>query len=170
MARYVGLGDAISDLRTEIIGLRAKLKAATTVATKEQVLSSLLNRIGQLIAQYKTQGNDELAARWLVEYRGLQDAAAQARQSLSAGEAPSRVLLALDAVGDRALQLTNNIVKGAEGIIGGVATTARMLPLLLPLTLILAAFVIGGGGLGRVLSVRRNPRHRRSRRRRRFSL
>lgn len=166
MARYVGLGDAISDLRTDILDLRTKLRAATSVATKQQVLTSLLNRIGQLIAQYRTQGNAELAARWMVEYRGLQDAASQARQAISAGEAPSRVLLALDAVGDRAIQFTSNIVKGAEGVVGGVATTAKLLPLLLPLTLVLAAFVIGGGGLAGVLGATRkrgNPRRRRRR-------
>lgn len=170
MARYVGLGDAISDLRTEIIDLRSRLRAVTSVTTKDQVLTSLLNRIGQLVAQYKAQGDATLAARWLTEYRGLLDAAAQARQASSAGEMPSRVMLALDAIGDRAIQFTDSVARSVEGVVSGVGTTARMLPLLLPLALLATAFVIGGGGLGRVLTTRRNPRHRSRRRRRRHLL
>ena len=151
MARYVGLGDAVSDLRTEIIGLRTKLRAATTVESKELILTSLLNRIGQLVAQYRTQGNTELAARWLTQYRGLQGEAAAAGAAISQGETPSAVLQRLDAIGDRAFAFTNTVITGAENIVTGLGTTARALPVLLPLALVLAAFVIGGGGLGGVL-------------------
>ena len=155
MPRYVGLGDAISDVRIEIADLRMKLRAATNVESKAQIVTSLLNRIGRLMAEYRSLGNEALVAQWQSQYRGLQDAAVQARAELNAGAQPSRVMLALDTIGDRAIQFTTTVVRSVESTVSGVGTTARLLPILLPLALVLAAFVIGGGGLGSVLRTRR---------------
>jgi hypothetical protein len=161
---HLGLGDIVSDLKSQIIDLRATLRAATSVETKATALTTLLNRIGQLVAQYRMAGNETLAQRWMTEYRALQDATSQARAAAGKGEAPSRVMVALDQVGDRALAFTDTVVKSAEGVVSGVGTTARLLPLLLPLAIVAAVFVVGKGGLGGVLGAarkRRNPRRRR---------
>lgn len=173
MARYVGLGDAISDLRTKIHELRDQVVNAKSVDSKANAFAALLNAMGQLVVQYRETGQLRDADYWLDAYRRLRAEAATATAAAKP-QGPSAVMLALDKFSDRALGIVNTIVQTAEktvAAVGDVATgagaTARALPLLLPLALIAAAFVIGGGGLGRVLSVRRNPRHRRSRRRRR---
>jgi hypothetical protein len=164
---HLGLGDILSDLKSRIIDQRAALRAATSVETKVAALTALLNSIGQLAAQYRTAGNEELVTRWMAQYRALQDAAAQARAMAGKGEAPSRIMVVLDQIGDRAIAVTDTVVRAAEGVVSGIGTTARLLPLLLPLALVAAVFVIGSGGLGGVLGATRkrsNPRRRRRRR------
>jgi len=151
---HVGLGDAISDLKVEIIAQRAAVKAATTPQAKATALSALLSRIGALASQYRTQGNEALVSRWMTEYRAIQAASAQA-QALAKEQGPGAVMRALDAVSDRAFKLADTVVRGVEGVASGLGTTARLLPILLPLAVVAAAFVIGGGGLGGVLRARR---------------
>lgn len=161
---HLGLGDILSDLKSRIIDQRAALRAGTSVEAKATALSALLNSIGQLAAQYRTAGNDALVTRWMTQYRALQDAASQARAMAGRGEAPSRIMVILDQIGDRAIAVTDTVVRAAEGVVSGIGTTARLLPLLLPLALVAAVFVIGSGGLGGVLGTTRkrsNPRRRR---------
>jgi len=161
---HLGLGDILSDLKSKIIAQRAALRSGTSVEAKRVALTSMLNAIGQLAAQYRTAGNEELVTRWMTEYRALQDAAAQAQAAAARGEAPSRIMVVLDQIGDRAIAFTDTVVKSVEGVVSGVGTTARLLPLLLPLALVAAVFVIGSGGLGGVLGATRkrsNPRRRR---------
>jgi len=164
---HLGLGDILSDLKTKIIEQRAALRNGKTVEAKRVALTSMLNAIGQLAAQYRTAGNEALVTRWMIEYRALQDAAAQAQAAAARGDAPSRIMVVLDQIGDRAIAFTDTVVKSVEGVVSGVGTTARLLPLLLPLTLVAAMFVIGSGGLSGVLGATRkrsNPRRRRRRR------
>lgn len=163
---HLGLGDIISDIKSKIIDSRAALRVGTSVEAKRVALTSLLNAIGQLAAQYRTAGNEELVNRWMAQYRSLQDAAAQAQAMAARGEAPSRIMVALDQIGDRAISFTDTVVKSVEGVVSGVGMTARLLPLLLPLALVAAVFVIGSGGLSGVLGATRkrsNPRRRRRR-------
>lgn len=152
---HIGLGDIVSDLKSRIIDARAALRAGTSVEAKSTALSALLNAMGQLAAQYRTAGNEELVARWMAQYRSLQDDAAQVRAMANRGEPPSRIMLALDRIGDRALQVTDTVVKAVEGVTAGIGMTGRLLPLLLPLALVAAVFVVGKGGLGGVLKARR---------------
>jgi hypothetical protein len=164
---HLGLGDILSDLKSRIIAQRGALRAGTTVEAKRVALTSMLNAIGQLAAQYRTAGNEELVTRWMAQYRALQDAAAQAQAMASRGEAPSRIMVALDQIGDRAIAFTDTVVKSVEGVVSGVGMTARLLPLLLPLAIVAAVFVVGKGGLTGVIGAthkRSNPRRRRRRR------
>lgn len=167
---HVGLGDIVGDLKTQIVTQRAAVRVATSPSAKAAALSSLLRAIGQLAAQYRIQGNEALAARWMVEYRLLQDDAAQAQAS-AREQGPSATMRALDAIGDRAIGFTNTIVKavektvGAAGdVAGGAGALAKSLPFLVPLTILAAVFIVGQGGLAGVLGARRsNPRRRRRR-------
>jgi hypothetical protein len=165
---HVGLGDILSDLKARIIAQRAAIRAATSPSAKATALSGLLNAIGQLAAQYRLQGNEALAARWMVEYRALQDDSVQAHD-LAREKGPSAAMQALDAVSDRAIHFADTIAKTVEKSVtavgeaaGGAAATVKALPWLIPLALVAVAFVVGGGGLGGVLKARRsNPRRRR---------
>jgi hypothetical protein len=166
MARYVGLGDAISDLRGEIVALRVKMRTERDPEAKRVMVTSMLNKIAQLMAYYQSHGDAETVKLWRDEYTRLSAAMAQVRQAVSAGESPSYIMILLDNIGDRIMKLAETVVatagtvakkvaESAGDIATGLGTTAKLLPLLLPVALVAAAFVIGGGGLGGVLRARR---------------
>lgn len=124
-----GFGDSpkYDAWQAKLVSLKQQIRATDDPRQKLDLLTSLMNAIGQLAIEAPT---DELRARWQEYFRSLQPTAAYYRQTYKENP-PADWLIALDKFADRVIGVADNVVSGLQSAYKGVTSAVGILPLLL---------------------------------------
>lgn len=120
--RSLGLGAVnapdMDALKAKFIALRAQVRVTTNPKDKLELLTALVNVIGQFAANAPTP---DLATRWMAQYRALFATLGTLRAQVS-DNPPSAFMLALSAFSDKAIAVGTEAVNIVGTAAKGVAT------------------------------------------------
>lgn len=113
-------------------------------------LQTRLNTLKTAMQRIKTYGQQP--GQWSLEdlqtaYRTVSGQLAAIRQQYNRADLPPELLVRLDKVGDDVINAGRDLAAMTGKVVGGVATTAQMLPLLLVGVLIVAGIGLSKGTL-----------------------
>lgn len=132
-----GSADLFAKARAQLGDASAAIRAARTLVAKVDAATTVLRIIGTMTANAPTQ---ELASRWLVEYRNLQPKAATLRAQLQSG-APSALVLEIGKFYDAVTSFAGKVLEGAGGLVQELPKAAKSIPLLIALALVVVAVI-----------------------------
>lgn len=128
--------------RAQLGDALAALRAARTDVAKVDAITTVLRIIGTLAQNAPTQ---ELATRWLEQYRILQPQAAALRSRLSSG-APGELTREIGKLYDAVTTFAGQVLEGAGGVVAAAPTIVKSAPWLLALAVVavvVVAIVVG---------------------------
>lgn len=132
-----GSVDLFNRARAQLGDALAALRAARTLVAKVDGATTVLRIIGTMAANAPTQ---ELANRWVEQYRILQPKAATLRAQLQSG-APSALVLEIGKFYDAVTTFGGQVLEGAGGVVAAAPKVLQSAPWILALAVVAVAVV-----------------------------